>query len=238
MDGHTLTDVAWPGDGKLRLRNVDGTWTVAERAPSDWKGPHRYGPFKNVFRNNVVFVYGTVGSDAENAWAYAKARYDAETFWYRGNGAIELRPDVEYDHDAYRGRNVVLYGNADTNAAWAPLLKTSPVQLGRDVVRIGDRTWTGGDLAMLLVRPVPGDERALVGVVGGTGLVGMRATVALPYFVSGVGYPDCTILRADALRRGLEGVVTAGSFGERWEIEAGAFPERTAGESEPDDETP
>ena len=42
------------------------------------QGPDRYGPFKEAFRNRMVFVYGTKGTRAENDWAFAKARYDAE----------------------------------------------------------------------------------------------------------------------------------------------------------------
>ena len=43
-------------------------------------------------------------------------RFDAEQWQYRGNGAVDVLPDVELDP---RGRrNVILYGNADTNAAY------------------------------------------------------------------------------------------------------------------------
>ena len=76
------------------------------------KGPQRYGPFKEVFRNHVVLVYGTHGTAEENAWALARARYDAETFWYRGNGSIDVLSDRTFNPAHELDRNVVLYGNA------------------------------------------------------------------------------------------------------------------------------
>src|SRR5207249_997563 len=127
-----------------------------------WKAPQRYGPFKEAFRNRVLFVYGTCGTPHENAWAFAKARYDAETFWYRGNGSIDLIRDAAFDASADGDRNVILYGSADTNTAWSALLTESPVQVRRNQIRIGERELAGDDLACLFIRPRPGSDRALV----------------------------------------------------------------------------
>ena len=43
----------------------------------------------------------------------AKARYDAEGFWYRGNGSIEVVPAVEFDAAREHDRGVILYGNIE-----------------------------------------------------------------------------------------------------------------------------
>ena len=123
----------------------------------------------------MLFVYGTGGDAAENAWAQAKARYDAETFWYRGNGAVDIIPDTSFSAEASAGRSVVLYGNAETNRAWTALLAESPVVIGRGFVAVGDRRLEGADLACLLVRPRADDERACVVAIGGSGIAGMRS---------------------------------------------------------------
>src|SRR5262249_46767066 len=154
-------------------------------------------------------VYGTGGTVEENAWAYAKARYDAEQFWYRGNGSIELVADREFDAATERDRGVILYGSAETNAAWSALLGDSPVQVRRGRVAIGDRELRGDDLACLSPRPRPGSDRAAVAVVAGTGLAGMRLTDRLPYFVSGVAYPDCAVLGTETLTQGAGGIRAA-----------------------------
>jgi hypothetical protein len=180
----------------------------------------------------MVFVYGTQGAAEENAWAFAKARYDAEQFWYRGNGAVDVIPDVAFDPVKENDRNVIIYGHAASSAVWKPMLGGGGVDVGRGYVQIGKRRLTGEDLACLMVRPRPGSDRALVGVVSGSGVAGMRLADRLPYFVSGVGYPDCIVLGPETLSRGVEGVRVAGFFGSDWGVASGEFAWRTG--SEPD----
>ena len=170
-----------------------------------------------------LLVYSTKGPASQNARSFAKARYDAETFWYRGNGAADVIADTEFNPDKDRDRNVILYGNASSNSAWAALLADSPVQVRPEGIRIGRRELPGDDLACLMIRPRPGSDRALVGAVAGTGLAGMRLADRLPYFVSGVAYPDCIVLGPDVLTGGVRGVRVAGYFGIDWSVESGEF---------------
>jgi hypothetical protein len=51
----------------------------------------------------------------------------------------------------------------------------------------------------------------------------MRLTDRLPYFVSGVGYPDCIVLGTEMLARGFKGVRVAGFFGSDWGTNSGEF---------------
>ncbi len=204
----------------IHLVRAGDAWKTAPPADSKQKGPRRYGLFKNAFRHHVVLVVGTAGSDEENAWALAKARFDSETFWYRGNAAFPIVLDRDFDPRAQPDRNVVLYGNADTNRAWSALLGDSPVQVRRGAVQVGDKRLSGDDLACLMIRPRAGSEVACVGVVSGTGPAGMRATDRLPYFVSGIAYPDWIVFRADVWERGDEAVEGAGLFDLAWSLSA------------------
>ncbi len=118
---------------------------------------------------------------------------------------------------------MIVYGNADTNAAWKKLLADNAVQVQRGCIRIGDREQTGDDLACLFLRPRPGSDRACVGVVTGSGLAGMRLTDRLPHFVSGVAYPDCIVMGPEVLTKGAAGVRVAGFFGLDWGVTSGEF---------------
>jgi len=230
LDGQKIEKIPWPQSEPVLWLMYDGkTWAVIPPPSPALKGPQRYGPFKDAFRHRMVFVYGTRGTPQENAWAFAKARYDAETFWYRGNGSVDMMADTEFDAAKDPDRGVILYGNADTNGAWSALLADSPVQVRRGEVRIGDQAETGEDLACLFLRPRPGSAMACVGVVAGSGLVGMRLTDRLPYFVSGVAYPDCTLLGPEVLSQGSAVVRAAGFFGLDWSVPAGEFAWREAG---------
>jgi len=223
LDGQHVRDVEWPDDRTVWLERAPDGWRVTAKPQAGAKGPHRNGPFKDAFRNQMMFVYGTRGTAEENAWAIAKARFDAETFWYRGNGSIDVIADTEFDATRDPHRNVIVYGNADTVSCWDALLRDSPVQIRRGRVTVGNRTDEGEDLACLFLRPRPGSERACVAVIGGSGVVGMRVTDRLPIFLSGVAYPDVTLLSPRAVQQGLDGVRGAGFFGNDWSVERGEF---------------
>lgn len=214
---------------RLWFTNTRGVWS-SEGAPSpSQKSPRRYGPFKEAFANRMLFVYGTSGTDEENAWALDKARFDAETFWYRGNGSVDVVSDrklletMEQNPTARQERNVILYGNRDSNAAWTKLLGECPVEVTRGGVRAADRQLTGDDLACLFVWPRAGEDSSLVGVVSGSGIAGMRLTDRLPFFASGAGYPDFMLIGPQVHSQGLEGVRGAGFFGVDWSVERGEF---------------
>lgn len=224
LDGQKLTNmIVTAGEPKVWFSHAGHSWTQIRRPPLALKGPHRYGPFKEAFQHRMLFVYGTRGTPEENAWALAKARYDAESFWYRGNGSIDVVPDTKFDPGQEPDRGVILYGHADSNGAWQCLLGGSPVQVHRGRLRIGPREVVAADLACLLLRPRPGSNIASVGVVSGTGLTGLRLTERVPYFLSGVSFPDCTVFGPDALTSGADGARAAGFFGEDWSVEGGEF---------------
>ena len=219
LDGQRFDATALAGSGRVVFERKLGVWRVESGRTLPGKRADRSGPFKEAFKNRMAFVIGTRGTDEENAWMAAKARYDAETFQYRGNGAVDIVTDSQLARTPMRGRNLILYGNADTNAAWNQL-RGCPIDVRRGSVRVGDRTFTGTDLAVVLVYPRSGDAKALVGVVGCTGRGGSKLADRLPYFVSGVAYPDWTIIGADAALKGNAGVRGTGFFGNDWKFAA------------------
>jgi hypothetical protein len=205
------------------------------RVPADEKKPARGGPFKNAFAHGFVAVLGTQGDDAADRLLLAKARYDADQWWVRGNGRFEIIADRAFDPAEYAGRNVVLYGNRDQNAAWELVLGDDcPVEVrdGRMRGAVGEHT--GDDLAAFFVRPRADCPQGQVGVIAATGAVGLRAAMRAPVFVAGVGIPDLVAFRASMLREGSPGVVEAGFFGNDWSIEYGTWMQREVPLVEPE----
>jgi len=223
LDGTKLSVPCGDGKGSVYLQRSQNGWRLASPPPLEQKRPGRAGPFKEAFSHGFVLVYGTAGTAEENAWAFRKARCDAETFWYRGNGAPEILADTEFDLKSYRDRSVILYGNADTNRLWTKLLPTCPVQVTRGAVKVGDRAMTGDDLACLFCFPRHDSAAAYVAVVCGTGLTGMRLTDRAPYFISGTPFPDLLVWTPDVLLKGTAGVRAAGFFGNDWSVSKGDF---------------
>ena len=221
LDGQTLSNIPYPErTGALWLQRESDQWRCVARPSLKHKGPHRYGGIKDELKHRVVFVYGTRGTAQENAWAFDKARYDAETLWYRGNGAVDIIPDSDFNPTRYPDRTVMLYGSATTNAAWPALLSESPVQVRPGRVQVGDRVIEGNDLSAVFVRPRSDSDVASVVVVGGTGPAGMRSTYFVPFFAPFVRYPDCQIARAGAAP---SENVAVGFFGLDWSVENGQF---------------
>ena len=208
---------------RVTLSSTDDGWAVGPTADRNAKSPVRSGPFKDAFRNRMVFVYATGGSPEENAWAFDKARYDHEVWRYRGNGAVDVVADTDFDPKAFPDRGVVLYGNRDTNRAWDGLLDSEAFDLRAGSVRVGDDELEGDELGVLAIRPRKDSTTAAVAIVGGTGLVGGRITTHLPYFVSGVGYPDWIVFGPEFLEVGLEGIHGSGWFDTDWGPGEGAW---------------
>jgi hypothetical protein len=230
LDGQKLSCTALAADEKqLWLERRGGIWAVAGEPSADLKGHRRYGTFKDAFNNRPVLVFGTKGTREENAWAFDKARFDAEKLWYQGNGSVDVVRDVDFDPLAEPDRNVILYGNGATNAAWKALLSKSPVQVDRTRLRIGgvgSATIDGAPSGCLFIRPRPGSPTAEVGVVSGTGLAGMRLANRIPYLSPGINLPDLTVLDQRVLSEGDAGVLATGFFGLDWSVERGEFAGR------------
>jgi pimeloyl-ACP methyl ester carboxylesterase len=222
LDSQTIAAGAANGK-KLYLEKNGGHWALAAEPSPEMKGPHRYGTFKDAFRHRMILVYGTKGSKDENEWAFNKARYDAEQFWYQGNGSVQVVSDREWQPKGDPDRNVILYGNADTNGLWAELLAASPVQVHHGAVRIAARTLNGSEYAALFIRPRPGSRIACVAAVTGTGLTGMKLTNLRPYMFPGYAFPDCLIFDPAVIQKGTDGITAAGFFGLDWSVEHGEW---------------
>jgi len=223
LDGQSIKDIPFPAEKQIWLTQTHGTWAIAKKANPAMKGPHRYGPFKEAFNHDMVFVFGTQGNAKENAWAQATARFASEQWWYQGNGAVDIISDDQFTAAKYTDRGVILFGNAETNAAWNILLKHSPVQVTSKAVTIGDKQIQGKDLACLFLQPRKDSEFACVAAVSGTGISGMRLTSRLQYIWAGSNYPDCLVIGPDMLKQGVEGVRVAGVFGSDWSVDSGTF---------------
>jgi len=219
VDDQAIDDLPWPKQDHVWLRKVNGEWFVVdEPSNSLQKNPSRYGGFKDAFNHRFVLVYSTGGDESENSWCYNKARFDAETFYYRGNSAPDVIPDSQFSLEKFADRSVILYGNASTNKSWSLLMDDCPVRVERDSLQVGDRTFQGDDLGLYMVRPRRDSEVASVGVIAGTGLKGMAAVNPNRYFIAGPGFPDLMIVKPDVFSSGVRGVLAAGYFANDWSI--------------------
>ncbi|SNZ01850.1 alpha/beta fold hydrolase [Flagellimonas pacifica] len=212
-----------PSKNKAFYKKTTEGWQLTSKPSLKEKGPHRNGGFKDAFNNQMVFVYATKGNTMENKWYFNKARLDAETFYYRANGSVELVPDTDFDLKKYADRNVVLYGNKSNNSAWKKLLKDFPVQVENNLVTLDQKVIKGNQWGLYFIAPRPDSDTASVGVVSATGINGMKAIYSNHYLLNGTSYPDLLLFGDDIMEYGSDAVKCAGFFGNDWSIENGDF---------------
>ncbi|TWT46737.1 alpha/beta hydrolase-fold protein [Botrimarina hoheduenensis] len=248
-------EIQWkptPRSPTLRLeRDKQDRWG---RARTRWdnvgKNPQRPGGLRSAFMNRPLLVYGTRGTEEENAWCEAKARYDAQTFLYRGAGRLDVIADRDFSFTADPGRNLVFYGNESINSASRFWMQLAPTRVQSGLVEVWPtrekrdaRPESGDDLTVLHITPrpdlgqrfggAPAQRQALLAMVGGTGLKGLRGASRLRYFWSGVEYPDLLVfspLRVPGESEkpspaegawGVERVHAAGYYSQQWRIPGG-----------------
>lgn len=214
-----LSVIITDGKANVFLARDDKGWKLVEPPGKDQKGPHRNGGFKEAFNHRMLYVYGTGGDTDENAWAVEKARYDAESWYYRGNGAFDIIADHEYDQKLHQDRNVILIGNAKTNSLWNQLLSECPIVVADGYVEVGEQRYVGKDIGGYFTWKKPGTDAHTIGVITGTGVSGMQAATANQYFAGASGFPDYLFFKLDMLKNGSAGIVEAGFYTNDWNIE-------------------
>lgn len=214
-----LPQATFEATGTYYFELRDGEW-VERGAPDATveKTPARGGNFKRAFDKQFYAVVGTAGDDESDAALLARARHDAQQWWYRGNGRFETFTDGALDSKKVDpNRNRILYGNADTNSAWTSSLPANcPVIVEDGRVQLGDRVWEGDDLACLFTYPLAGSDECVVGAFGFTGPEGARLAATFGTFVSGAGFPDLVLVDSSVLTKGDGGVLAAGWFENDW----------------------
>lgn len=223
LDGSTVDYQINGSNDSIFLLRENSKWSLASKPGPDQKGPHRYGTFKEAFNNKMVFIYGTSGTREENEWSFNKARYDAETWYYRGNGAVDIIADKDFSPAAYKDRGLIIYGNKHTNRVWDLVLCDCPIQVERNKVTAGNKIWQGDDLAAYFTWPLRNSTVASVAVISGSGIKGMNAANANQYFAGASGFPDFMIYRLNMLNTGSNEVKMAGFYNNEWKLSPGDF---------------
>ncbi|WP_346236225.1 prolyl oligopeptidase family serine peptidase [Niabella insulamsoli] len=159
------------------LKKTETGWQLTAAPDPHQKNPQRYGTFKEAFNHRMVFVIGTAGTAEETMVNRNKATFDAESWYYRGNGAVDIVTDKAFTPSAFQGRNIIIYGNADNNSAWKHLLNDCPIQVKRNAITAGDKKWEGNNLAAYYIWPQK-NPKLLTGVVAASGKNGMQAAYA------------------------------------------------------------
>jgi len=153
LDGQRLTPkVSMERSCWLAMETVWSAGTLDPRQKSSLRGG------RSCRRSIIAWSSFTEHTAPAMIWTWHV--FVAEGFYYRGNGSIDVIPDTEFDANS-TDRNVILFGNADTNSAWPAVLKDSPIQVANGSAKVGDHDLKGDDLAVLFLRPRAGSDTTM-----------------------------------------------------------------------------
>jgi len=211
LDGQTI-EVS--ESSAIILHKGQGAWRQGDEID-----PVPPGSFVDAYAG-FVFVYATGGMPELTAQSLAHARYDAEQWWVRGNGSARILADHEYLSMDEHERPIVsmLYGNEETNLAWASVIPDPQLSVRAGRVRLGSREIAGSAGVLCVQR---GRDGSPVGIIAGTDLHASKMLQRLPLFVSGVGVPEIVVIRPDFLSRGEASIIACGLLSSDWRIDAG-----------------
>jgi enterochelin esterase-like enzyme len=136
------------------------------------KTPELYGRVSDAFNRPFLLVVGTQGagarSEALNMAANRAAERLAREWMMRAEGIANIKRDVDVTSDDLAMRNLILFGNADTNAVIAKINNQLPLRFNGSGVSADGKKILGEDLGIVLIAPNPLQTNRYVVVVGGT----------------------------------------------------------------------
>ncbi len=187
------------------VRNTAGIW--AQSSTGNFEKPMLHG-FKAVWDCQMAFIIGSTGTKEEIRWMLAKARYDSEMSWYRGNATPEIITDVELSLQKDKKRNFIVYGSESSNGAFANIATTFSKQSNdwKTKLRKPNSVFLG----------ICKFGTQQIGFIGGSDLQSMKASERLPVFGPGVGVPDLIIANPDIWIAGNGAVREARFWNPNW----------------------
>lgn len=174
------------------------------------------GPCEEVFDTRFLIVQGTQGTDeqkAELARQVAQWSKDWDDF---GDGCPPVRLDSEITPQDIESANLVLFGTPQTNAVLAKVADKLPLGIGDHSYKVGERTFAGPDLGLVLCYPNPLNQKHYVLVYAGEAW-GQKLSVNHKHDL----LPDFEIFTTKSFGRDdTNDALCAGFFGMDWQFNA------------------
>lgn len=206
-------------------QDASGRWRITSGVKPNASSVKRnttYGPIKQAYYSPFVLVYGTKGDSVMTELLLHQARIQALTWWIRANGQVEVLPDSEVTQSIIDKYNLILFGNAQTNAATARINNKLPIRIldGQIQLNISGIKRLYGDLGIIFIYPNPLNSKKLILLYEGTTGKGQKLSDRFGTLYSGAGLPDFLILGEEVKQKGWGGVKAAGFFSNHWQLDS------------------
>jgi predicted esterase len=183
------------------------------------KALESYGPIKQAYFSPFILVYGTQGDSLTNQITLHQARLEAARWWSRGNGSVDVVPDTQVTPGMMENFNLIIFGGPEENLVTAKLNGYLPIRIEKGKMFLGKKELRGDNLAAEFVYPNPLNPDKLIFVHQGLGKEGLNLSTSFTALYSGAGLPDFIIFDRKVKLQGWGGVVCAGFFDWKWQLD-------------------
>lgn len=225
IDGQSVTPRpdARSGDAHA-FRRRDDRWDVAEtmRAepmPKPGKSPGLQGPIDDAFLGPFVVVTPTGKPKSRDVqrWVAAELAHLEDRWQSVFRGDLPMKRDDEVTEEDIAERNLVLFGDAESNAVIRRINGRLPIHWPNGQIQAGDRRFPADRHLPVMIYPNPLNPQHYVVLNSGPTF---RAAHDRTNSLQNPKLPDWAILDITRLPDGQSPgrIVTADFFDERWEL--------------------
>lgn len=183
------------------------------------KSPAFFGPIKKAYFSPFILVYGTQGDSDSTEINLHHARVEAQNWWLRGNGYVEIIPDIELNSEIIHRYNLILFGSPKTNAVTAKIMKDLPISIKNDRLIIDGQEIEKDDVAFQMIYPNPLNPEKYIVIKGGTSPKAEELSGLFNVIYSGSGLPDFIIYDETVKEKGWAAIIAAGFFDVNWKFD-------------------
>jgi pimeloyl-ACP methyl ester carboxylesterase len=183
------------------------------------KSPDLHGPIKQATFSPFVLVYGTKGDPLTTAILLDQARLEAFGWWRRANGFVEVLPDTEVTPRIIDHYNLILFGGPRENSIAKRINRSLPIKLVDGSLFLGGNKIEGNGIAANFVYPNPLNTDRLAVIYEGSDTEGLRLSTFFRAVYPGSGLPDLIVFDGSVKRCGWGGVIAAGFFDSKWQLD-------------------
>jgi len=183
------------------------------------KSPAFFGPIKKAYFSPFILIYGTQGNSDSTEINLHRARVEAQNWWLRGNGYVEIVPDTELNSEIIQRYNLILFGGSETNAVTAKIKKDLPISIKNNRIIIEGKEIEKDDVAFQMIYPNPLNKEKYVVIKGGTSPKGEELAGLFNVIYSGSGLPDFIVYDEAVKEKGWGAIIAAGFFEMNWKFD-------------------
>lgn len=223
LDGKIVPAVVGPGNGAWKVSYVktDRGWQTADGIGDG--GLHKQhklqGPIDDAFLDSFIFVRptGKPMNSRVGAWASGELEHAIDHWRKQFRGEARVKNDDQLTDADISENNIVLWGDPTSNKVLAKIADKLPIRWADDGVTVGPHVYPPSHHVLAMIYPNPLNPKRYVVLNSSFTfreydyLNNARQVPKLPdYAVIDTNVPTSS--------RSPGGIVTAGFFGEKWEL--------------------